>query len=60
MFGVAGWTKDDESVLLNDRFDVWKVSPTGAGRHAADRGAADQVRHRILNLSGQFGRSARS
>jgi dipeptidyl aminopeptidase/acylaminoacyl peptidase len=28
-WGVAGWTKDDRSVLINDRFDVWEVDPTG-------------------------------
>ena len=55
MFGVAGWTKDDESVLLNDRFDIWKVSPKGEGGTQITKGAAEQVRHRILNLGGQFG-----
>jgi dienelactone hydrolase len=55
MFGIAGWTKNDEFVLLNDRFDIWKVSPRGDGGTLLTRGAADQVRHRILNLSGQFG-----
>ena len=55
MFGVAGWTKDDESVVLNDRFDVWKVSPTGRGGTRLTNGAAEQVRHRILNLGGQPG-----
>ena len=29
-WGVAGWTKDDRTVLINDRFDVWEVDPTGA------------------------------
>ena len=29
-WGIAGWTKDDRSVLINDRFDVWDVDPTGA------------------------------
>ena len=28
-FGVAGWTKDDASVLIYDHFDVWQVSPNG-------------------------------
>ncbi|MGA2267066.1 MAG: prolyl oligopeptidase family serine peptidase [Bryobacteraceae bacterium] len=30
-YGSAGWTKDGQSVLLYDRFDVWRVSPDGAG-----------------------------
>jgi dipeptidyl aminopeptidase/acylaminoacyl peptidase len=28
-WGIAGWTKDDRSVLINDRFDVWDVDPAG-------------------------------
>jgi dienelactone hydrolase len=55
MFGVAGWTKDDESVLLHDKFDLWKVSPTGGGGTPLTRGVAEGVRHRLLNVSGQFG-----
>ena len=29
-WGIAGWTKDDRSVLVNDRFDIWELDPTGA------------------------------
>lgn len=29
-YGVAGWTKDDAQVLLNDRFDIWHVAPDGS------------------------------
>jgi dipeptidyl aminopeptidase/acylaminoacyl peptidase len=29
-WGIAGWTKDDRSVLINDRFDIWEFDPTGA------------------------------
>jgi len=28
-YGFGGWTENDEFVLLNDRFDVWKIDPTG-------------------------------
>lgn len=28
-WGIAGWTKDDRSVLVNDRFDVWELDPNG-------------------------------
>lgn len=30
-YGSAGWSKDDEYVLLYDRFDVWQVKPDGQG-----------------------------
>jgi dipeptidyl aminopeptidase/acylaminoacyl peptidase len=29
-WGIAGWTKDDRSVLVNDRFDIWELDPNGA------------------------------
>jgi dipeptidyl aminopeptidase/acylaminoacyl peptidase len=29
-WGIAGWTKDDRSILVNDRFDIWELDPTGA------------------------------
>jgi dipeptidyl aminopeptidase/acylaminoacyl peptidase len=29
-WGLAGWTKDDKSLLINDRFDIWEFDPTGA------------------------------
>ena len=29
-WGLAGWTKDDKTVLINDRYDIWEFDPTGA------------------------------
>jgi dienelactone hydrolase len=26
-YGIAGWTKDDDAVLVYDEFDLWKVTP---------------------------------
>ncbi|UJP63711.1 S9 family peptidase [Mongoliitalea daihaiensis] len=28
-YGAAGWLKDDKGFLLYDKYDVWKVDPTG-------------------------------
>ena len=28
-WGLAGWTKDDRSMLIYDRWDVWDMDPTG-------------------------------
>jgi dienelactone hydrolase len=55
MFGIGGWTKDDESVVLYDEFDVWQVSPTGAGGTRLTAGAVEQVRHRILAIGAEPG-----
>ena len=45
-YGTAGWTADDRSVLLYDKYDIWEVRPDGSnarmvtsgeGRKQADR-----------------------
>jgi len=28
-YGIAGWTADDRYVLINDRYDIWKIDPKG-------------------------------
>jgi dipeptidyl aminopeptidase/acylaminoacyl peptidase len=28
-WGIAGWTSDDRSVLLYDRYDIWELDPSG-------------------------------
>jgi dienelactone hydrolase len=50
-FGLAGWTKDDASVILYDKFDLWQVAPDGSHATKLTDGAADQVRHRYVKLN---------
>jgi len=50
MFGVAGWTKDDEAVVLYDEFDLWRVSADGRSATRVTSGAAEQVRHRYQRV----------
>jgi dipeptidyl aminopeptidase/acylaminoacyl peptidase len=50
-FGYAGWTKDDASVILYDKFDLWQVAPDGSHATKLTDGAADQVRHRYIHLN---------
>lgn len=50
-FGFAGWTKDDASVILYDKFDLWQVSPDGAHATKLTDGATEQVRHRYVKLN---------
>jgi len=50
-FGLAGWTKDDASVILYDKFDLWQVSPDGAHFTKLTDGAAEQIRHRYVRLN---------
>ena len=49
-FGVAGWTTDDQSVLLYDKLDVWEVKPDGSGATKLTNGAAGEIRHRLVRL----------
>ena len=49
-FGAAGWTKEDDAVLLYDKFDVWQVAANGSRASRLTDGAADHVRHRVVRL----------
>ncbi len=37
-YGVTGWTQDDKHILINDRFDIWRVAPNGRGAKMLTRG----------------------
>jgi dipeptidyl aminopeptidase/acylaminoacyl peptidase len=50
-FGVAGWTKNDEALILYDKFDLWKVAADGSRATRLTDGAAEQVRHRYVRLN---------
>lgn len=49
-FGVAGWTRDDGSVLIYDEYDVWRIRPDGTAATRLTSGRADSVRHRHVDL----------
>jgi hypothetical protein len=49
-FGVAGWTADDASVILYDKFDLWQLAPDGSRATRLTDGGAEQVRHRYVRL----------
>jgi hypothetical protein len=51
-YGLAGWIKDDASVLIYDRFDVWQVSPDGNGaKNLTDGvGRRDKTELRYMRL----------
>ena len=29
-YGIAGWTDDDRTILIRDRYDIWEFSPTAS------------------------------
>jgi dipeptidyl aminopeptidase/acylaminoacyl peptidase len=49
-FGPPSWTKGDAEVLINDKFDVWEVSPAGAKATRMTDGAAEQIEYRVADL----------
>ncbi|MCU1234582.1 MAG: peptidase prolyl oligopeptidase active site domain protein [Candidatus Solibacter sp.] len=60
-WGMAGWTKNDASVIVNGEFDLWELFPDGAKPKRLTDGASEQVRHRYVNpeapsLGGRGGR----
>lgn len=51
-YGVAGWSSDGKSVLLNDRFDIWALALDGSKATNITHGVGDaqQIRFRIARL----------
>ena len=49
-FGIEGWTKSDEAVLLYDKYDMWQVASDGSKVQRLTEGAVEQVRHRLVRL----------
>jgi hypothetical protein len=49
-YGSAGWTKDGNSVLVYDRYDIWRISPdgTGATNITAGYGRGHDIRLRYV------------
>jgi dienelactone hydrolase len=49
-FGVAGWSRNDRTILLYDKLDIWEVNADGSGATRLTNGAAEQVRSRYARL----------
>jgi dipeptidyl aminopeptidase/acylaminoacyl peptidase len=49
-YGTGGWTKDGRSVLLWDRYDVWRVAPDGSGAKNITAGYGRQHDLRLRNI----------
>lgn len=46
----AGWTKNDESIILYDRYDIWEYYPeTGKGKRLT-KGRENKIVYRVLKL----------
>ncbi|MDR0756906.1 MAG: S9 family peptidase, partial [Tannerella sp.] len=51
-YGSAGWTENDEHILLYDRFDIWRFSPTAstAPVNLTQNGREKQIVYRHIPL----------
>lgn len=49
-YGVAGWTKDDENLLIYDRYDLWKVHPQTGEKTQLTHGRGSKTVYRYLDL----------
>ncbi len=62
VYGVAGWAKDGQSVLLYHKYDVWQLPLTANGKAVnLTRGVGDaqQIQFRVVHLEGGGGRGGR-
>lgn len=54
IYGVAGWSKDGKSVLLDQRYDIWQLALDGGTPVNLTKGVGDkeQIRFRVNRLTG--------
>ena len=51
-YGVAGWTKDDRSVIVYDMYDLWELFPDGSAKpRKLTDGAPEEIRHRYTRIA---------
>lgn len=49
-YGIAGWTENDEEILIYDRYDIWKYNPTGSDRTRLTNGRPSKTAYRYVKL----------
>lgn len=51
-YGAAGWTENDESLLIYDRYDIWKFDPAVAKEpiNLTVNGRKNRIIYRLVNL----------
>ncbi|MFO7573630.1 MAG: prolyl oligopeptidase family serine peptidase [Bacteroidales bacterium] len=56
-YGIAGWVDDDASVLIYDRYDIWRVDPDGqsAPVRITTNGRENSIVYRMIRLDAEGG-----
>ena len=49
-YGAAGWSKNDEFLIIYDRYDIWKFSPDGKLNERLTKGRETTTSYRYLKL----------
>ncbi|MGB3801437.1 MAG: prolyl oligopeptidase family serine peptidase [Lewinella sp.] len=49
-YGTAGWTEDEQSLIIYDRYDLWEVDPRGGEATRLTRGREDSTSYRYQDL----------
>jgi dipeptidyl aminopeptidase/acylaminoacyl peptidase len=51
-YGLGGWTADDKSILLYDKYDIWEIHPDGTGARmiTGGEGRKQQIVFRYRSL----------
>ncbi|MCU0342006.1 MAG: prolyl oligopeptidase family serine peptidase, partial [Spirosomaceae bacterium] len=53
-YGLAGWSQNDENILLYDRFDIWQINPTNPSQKIKlTAGRTDKVQSRYVRLDAE-------
>nr|WP_319273097.1 prolyl oligopeptidase family serine peptidase [uncultured Draconibacterium sp.] len=49
----AGWLEDDEAILIYDRYDIWKVDPTGSFTpiNLTKNGRTSKINYRLVRFN---------
>jgi len=50
-YRTLGWLEDDEAVLIYDKYDIWKIDPTGTSApEKLTNGRQDKITYRYVRL----------
>lgn len=49
-YGSAGWTENDEKLLIYDRYDIWSFDPETGASENLTKGRATKKRYRYIQL----------
>lgn len=52
-YGSAGWLKNDEALLIYDRYDIWQLDPSGEEKPVCltqGKGRENEIRYRYMRL----------